>query len=469
MAEMEIKRVNFFDGQFLKEEEFIALDAYHLHMRRRWAFVMFDKSGVVQGTPSDLGLISPAPLTPLADKKVLVNAGMAVGKRSDLAEAKEIVLRNNTEVSLLDPQWGLLPGDTAIFTLHYQETPIAVPPSEGDVAGNTRIEENAVIKVHRNALPPPLPSGEPYVRLGDVNFNTMALDSTNRSVAFLNLGLVAPSAPVPAIILTPNSGVAAAPPVAVAVTSSGGLNLSAITNANVTITPSANITHNVTNQAPSSCTLTLTLAAGASSVASRTVTITVGALTASATFTVQPGLQVLGFTPVNEPAGNTNLVINGTGFAASQPATIQFAGGVVPVVVPGLNVTATTITIPMASIPDGAIAGSTDVTTGGSTASLPVTPPPKILAPFPAATIAPNGLLTVNGVRLQNSTHVLMLQGASTILDKSTFGGVGELINAGQIKFHVPFAPTGAYTLRITTTGGTIVYGGMPGTTIDVS
>src|SRR4051794_19707204 len=92
MAEIDIKRTNFFDGQFLKEAEFLDLDAYHLHMRRRWAFVLFNQSGVVQATPTDLALEVPNP----AVKQFRVRAGMAIGKRPDLIEAKEIVLSQDT-------------------------------------------------------------------------------------------------------------------------------------------------------------------------------------------------------------------------------------------------------------------------------------------------------------------------------------------------------------------------------------
>ena len=88
-AEVEIKRTNFFDGQFLKEGEFKDLDLYHMHMRRRWAFVMFNQSGVVQAGASDLLVEVPN----VANKELRVRAGMAIGKRPDLAEAKEVILR----------------------------------------------------------------------------------------------------------------------------------------------------------------------------------------------------------------------------------------------------------------------------------------------------------------------------------------------------------------------------------------
>ena len=41
MAEKEIKRMDWFDGLFLKEGEFKDLDYYHLHMRRRINYILF--------------------------------------------------------------------------------------------------------------------------------------------------------------------------------------------------------------------------------------------------------------------------------------------------------------------------------------------------------------------------------------------------------------------------------------------
>ena len=38
MKEIDIKRVNFFDGQYLQKEEFIDLSNYIVHMRRRLLF-----------------------------------------------------------------------------------------------------------------------------------------------------------------------------------------------------------------------------------------------------------------------------------------------------------------------------------------------------------------------------------------------------------------------------------------------
>src|SRR5262245_64987518 len=96
MAEAEIKRVNFFDGQFLKEAEFNDLSDYMVHMRRRLLFVLFNLSGVIQAGGGDLVVDVPSP----AQKTIRVRAGMAIGKRPDLVEAKEIILRDDTQIDL---------------------------------------------------------------------------------------------------------------------------------------------------------------------------------------------------------------------------------------------------------------------------------------------------------------------------------------------------------------------------------
>jgi hypothetical protein len=184
MAEAEIQRVNFFDGQFLKQAEFLDLDAYHLHMRRRWAYALFNQSGVIQATAADLTV----QVENLAQKKIRVKAGMAIGKRDDLAEAKEIVLREDQIIDLRAEQLSLQNGDTAIIAIQYQEEPVANPPSEGDTPGNTRIKEHAILSIFRNALP--APSGEPLVRLADVDFQQMTIKTTQRQTALINTGLV---------------------------------------------------------------------------------------------------------------------------------------------------------------------------------------------------------------------------------------------------------------------------------------
>src|SRR5262245_18068142 len=90
-------------------------------MRRCWAYVMFDKTGVVPANPNDLKLSFPAPGTLPAERKVEVNTGMAIVRNDDLREGKEVVLQAKTVLDLADPALGLAVNDVAIITLHYNE------------------------------------------------------------------------------------------------------------------------------------------------------------------------------------------------------------------------------------------------------------------------------------------------------------------------------------------------------------
>jgi len=189
MAEAQIKRVNFFDGQFLKQGEFLGLENYHRHMRRRLLHMLFDQSGVVQLSAADLRVV----VTDAAQKLITVNAGTAISKRDgDIVEAKEVVLRENLPIDLDTVVPPLVPGDMALVTIHYAEQSTD-PSSEGGVLGDTRVTEQAVVTVHRNALPTPpnAPNGEPYIRLGDVNFQFMTVpDETNRREAHIRSALL---------------------------------------------------------------------------------------------------------------------------------------------------------------------------------------------------------------------------------------------------------------------------------------
>ncbi|MGJ4951521.1 hypothetical protein [Bradyrhizobium sp. HKCCYLS20291] len=184
MAETEIKRVNFFDGQFLKQEELNDLTNYAVRMQRRLLFALFDKSGVIETGSADLAVEVPNP----AQKAIRVRAGMAIGRRSDVAEAHEIILRQDvTSISLTVASASvpvpLQPGDTGIVTIHYDEQ-----PSGGDAAHPTRIKETAVVTVHRNAPPEPNPA-RPLIVLGKVAFDSMVVTPGQRQRTQINAGL----------------------------------------------------------------------------------------------------------------------------------------------------------------------------------------------------------------------------------------------------------------------------------------
>ncbi|MCP4664715.1 MAG: hypothetical protein GY856_55755 [bacterium] len=181
---MEItKRINFFDGLFLRQEEFLAEQLYHLHMRRRMNFMLFDGSGVVQAGADDLRI---TPTSPPADKTFHVNAGMAISHRSDLAEGREIIRKENTPPLALAL-------DQAFVAIHYEEA--LIEPQTGiDPNTETRVEETAVVTVHdaTEPWPPPasLPDGEQYVLLGRITRADMTVDESQRQTALLRSGLI---------------------------------------------------------------------------------------------------------------------------------------------------------------------------------------------------------------------------------------------------------------------------------------
>lgn len=196
MSEIPIKRVRFFDGQFLKQAEFREEQLYHLHMRRRLNYILFQQSGVVLVNGDEL-TIQTNPAQP-ANKNFTVTAGMAISKDPGNMEGKEIILREN-HTSNLHTDHGIGAGETAYVTIHYKEEDSNIPPSEGDVDEPTRVLENAVIKAH-NVFPPVPPAGlgagdiPEYILLGTITYDNMQADNSAKHKATLNhhLGGAAP-------------------------------------------------------------------------------------------------------------------------------------------------------------------------------------------------------------------------------------------------------------------------------------
>jgi len=455
MAEIPIQRVNFFDGQFLKQGEFNDLSTYMVHLRRRLLFVLFNQSGVVQASPQDLTIEVPNP----AQKVIRVKAGMAIGMRPDLAEAKEIILGQDTlPIDLTTLQPPLQANDIGIVTVNYDEEGVAVPPSEGDVPGNTRINEKAIIAVHRNSLPSPnAQNGEPFIQLGNINFNTMSVDTTQRQRAFLQGSLIAATSQ---ISLSPNT-VPAAGNVSITVTSSG-LNLSGATVGSVVISDMAGITNvAVSNQQPTSMTLRFTLTNAAAGA--RNVTISVNNVSASTSFTVLAGLTLTSFAGVNEPANDLLFKINGTGFAP--PVIVEFSasggGFAAAIALPPPNVAATQVTIPSASIPPDATVGPVRVQSGGNPPMISgfnVTPPPIVTNVPSAAQTQTN--ITITGSRFFTGTAVILPGNQSrgpnsaTPFPAATFG---ESLTQTQIVVRVTSNSNTAARVQVVTEGGTVL------------
>jgi hypothetical protein len=455
MAEVEIKRTNFFDGQFLKQGEFLDMDGYHAHMRRRLNFALFDRSGVLQITPTDLAV----EVVNAAAKLIRVRAGAAIGMRPDLMEGKEIVLRIDQNIDL-NTVPGVAAGDTLIVTIHYDEV-FTDPSSLGGVTGDTRVKELAPITIHRNSLPGVnAANGEPFVRLGNVVFNSMAVQPP-RDVAFLKTALFATA---PSITFSPNT-LTAGVSTTVTVTSSGGLNLGALLPADINIAPASNITiTNVTPISPTSATITFNVQAGASAIPARTITITVGGNSASNTLSIAGGVTLTNFAGVNEPAADVDLKINGSGFTS--PTTIQFSkqgGGLtpaVPLAIAAGNVAAGQIRIPMGQIPVDAVAGPVTVQSSGQTVVSGFTVHlPAVITNFSPSPVASQGMLTINGSRFIAPISIVLpgnqTRGSASVPAFPT-AALGETLSDTQIVVKVPSNAGLVDRVKITTQGGTV-------------
>lgn len=187
MAEKEIKRMSFFDGQFLKEGEFIDEQYYHLHMRRRMNYILFENAGVINVSSDDLKFIN----IDNSNKTFRVKAGMAISRNDNdnNMEAKEIILRQDSPTQNLNDE-GISSGQTAYVTIHYEEEPTTDPPSEGDINKETRVKEKAVIKVDSSKPTGPAPNGEEYILLGALDYDTMTEDYSDRQEAKIRASLV---------------------------------------------------------------------------------------------------------------------------------------------------------------------------------------------------------------------------------------------------------------------------------------
>ncbi len=403
----DIKRVRFFDGQFLKEGDFQAEQRYHSHLRRRMNYLLFGQSGVVPMTPDDLAL----EVVSAVDKTFRVKAGMAIGQNVTEEEGREILLTTASAPIDLDSV-GILTGETAVVSLHLEEETTDLS-TEGEVSQDTRVHEKAVINVGL-AKPATPANGDPYVQLGTIAYDTMALSTAGREVALLRSSLIA-AAPVPTI--TGVTGVTSA--------ASGSVIMNIIgTNLNfastVTFPGDPAVTAAPGLNTATSLTVTVSVGAGATpgpkafqvSTPSGTafspagVVFTVLSPVPTVTGVVGTPMVVVGGAPIT-------MVINGTNLTGASAVTFSGATGVT--VLAGIVATATTVTIQVqAAVPATAGLKAFQVTTPGGTATSPggvgltVLLLPTISGVSGTTTIVANGVATpgfvINGTNLTGAT-----------------------------------------------------------------
>jgi hypothetical protein len=405
----EIKRVRFFDGQFLKELEFRDEQAYHQHLRRRMNFFLFGQSGVVQVGADDLRFFD----LNNADKTFRVRAGTAICRRPLLAEGKEIVLFVDSPAIDLDTE-GIVAGGTAFVTIHYEEEEAKDPPSEGDVDENTRVKEKAILKVHSSLPAGPAPNGEEFVLLGTIPYNDVTNpDYTGRHEAKLRTSLLSgPAAPVVTGLTGITSAAPGGAPVAAVI---GGSNLSGATA--VTFTDPA-VTAVVDSSTAVSVNITVTVAGGAVP-GPKAFSVTTPGGTANSpggvNFNVTGVIPAPTITLIDVHTGaqgaTVAAVITGTNLTGA--SGVAFSGaGITATIQPGGTATTLPISIIIGAAATVGARTFTVTTPGGTATSAGVVgadftvtaaaPPVTLIPPLVPTLQASNGTVEIHGTNIRN-------------------------------------------------------------------
>ncbi|NET77579.1 hypothetical protein [Okeania sp. SIO1F9] len=122
-----VKRLRYFDKQFLQEQDFISEQNYHIQ-RHRDHNRLLHTPGIAQG------LEIPDP--PAGSTRVTVNAGIAYDN-----QGREIVLANNREINLES-----FAADQSIYLAIAYAEKETDPSSEAGVTGNTRWTEEPLLE-----------------------------------------------------------------------------------------------------------------------------------------------------------------------------------------------------------------------------------------------------------------------------------------------------------------------------------
>ena len=161
---MAIKRLNYFKGEFLHEQDFKDEQQYHIDMLR-----VHNKNLHTWGIADGLDVAFTA-----GEKKVTVKAGSAVD-----GTGRQIVLLQDKNIDL-----STAAGTSFYITVAYAEAP-SDPRDETGIKGDTRIAEDPDIKTENN-IPPPNDKSTRLV-LAKVTLNAdrtvAALDTGDRNYA----------------------------------------------------------------------------------------------------------------------------------------------------------------------------------------------------------------------------------------------------------------------------------------------
>ncbi len=164
----EIKRLNYFNGQFLRQDDFNDEQAYHVDMRRRHNATLHT-AGIADG-----GL----EITQVNNKQVSVGAGMAFDR-----QGREIVLLTPQTVDLAQA-----PVNSDVFiTIEYQQTPSDPPPNNTDPTLFTRWTEQP--KVTTTTTQPTDGSAIVLAKVHlDASGNITNIDPSVRTIASSKIG-----------------------------------------------------------------------------------------------------------------------------------------------------------------------------------------------------------------------------------------------------------------------------------------
>jgi hypothetical protein len=351
--------VRFFNGQFLRQDEFREEQGYANHMRRRLNYALFT-DGVVEITTDDLWIVQVTSGS-ATDKRIRIKRGMAIGANNDVFESREIILREDSAIIDLATSFA---GGTVWVTVNYKRDP-AVPVPLGSTTENSRFDETAELRFHATlaAARGATSDGDPFIIIGSVSFGSMNISRADRQIARLRSALLIPA---PSISLSPPS-VTAGGTVTLNINSPpGAFDLRPLAPANVGFNITAGMTLPVTIVGTPTETLAVVsfpLAAGATA-GTRIMTVTIGGVGVSDDFVVNAFVPAptLGTLNPDPPQRGNPLTINGTNFVA--PTTVNFANA------PNVAHTLVSSTvIQVAAVPFGAVAGTFSVTAAGGSAN----------------------------------------------------------------------------------------------------